>query len=55
MAQAATAKKSGGFDLTLLVMPVALIIGVSFWYIVCRAHTIELPNGTSRGNENSRW
>lgn len=45
MAQAATAKKSGGFDLTLLVMPVALIIGVSFWYIVCRAHTIELPNG----------
>ncbi len=49
MAQATPAKaaeqKKGGFDFSILVIPVAFAIAFIFWYVVCKGHTEVLPNG----------
>lgn len=46
MAQVTPAKqKKGGFDFSILVIPVSFIISFIFWYVVCKSHTEVLPNG----------
>lgn len=39
-----TAKKSG-FDFSILVIPIALVIGLVFWGVVAKGHVVDLPNG----------
>ena len=38
------AKKSG-FDFSILVIPIAAVIGFAFWYGVCKGHVVDLPGG----------
>jgi biopolymer transport protein ExbB len=45
MAQAATAKKSGGFNFSVLVIPVALIVSIIFYKFICGAPSRFLANG----------
>ncbi len=45
MAQAASAKKSGGFNFSVLVIPVALIVSIIFYKFICGNPTRFLANG----------
>lgn len=45
MAQAATAKKSGGFNFSILVIPISFVVSVLFYKFICGDASRFLANG----------